>query len=239
VDAIAVFAGPSLVAAKAATSVTPIIFLTGYDPVSSGFVASLNRPGGNLTGVSILTTQVMAKRLQLLGELVPTAKSVGFLYNSTNLISGYERLLKDVELAADDLGVKLLRIETEGPDDFEKAFAKIAGVPCDALLVSADALIVQNREKLVSLAARHKIPAIYPIRDFAAAGGLVSYGPDYNEAYRQAGEYLGKVLSGERPANLPIQQVMKLELVINMKTAKAMGVEIPAALLVRADEVIE
>ena len=239
VDAIAVFAGQSIVAAKAATTSIPIIFFTGFDPVASGFVASLNRPGANVTGISVLNTQVLAKRLEVLRELVTTAKSIGFLYSPTNLVSGLDRIQKDMELAADTLGVKLLFVAARRPDDFEEAFATIAGAQADALLVSADAFMFSNRETLVGLAARHKVPAVYPIREFAADGGLASYGTNYPEAYRQVGEYLGRVLNGERPENLPVQQVTTLELVINMKTAKALGLAVPPSLLARADEVIE
>ena len=226
-------------AAKAATTSIPIIFLTGFDPVASGFVVSLNRPGGNATGVSVLNVEVMAKRLQMLCELVPTAKSVGFFYNPTSLVSGYEDTLRRLELAADTLGVKLLRVEAGGPDDFKEAFARMAGARPDALLISADALMLRNRESLVGLTAQHRIPALYPIREFAADGGLVSYGPNYAEARRQVGDYLGRVLNGEKPENLPVQQVTKFELVINMKTAKALGLGVPTSLLGRADEVIE
>jgi putative tryptophan/tyrosine transport system substrate-binding protein len=147
VDVIAVFAGPSIVAAKVATTSIPIIFLTGYDPVASGFVASLNRPGGNVTGISVLNTQVFAKRLQVLCELVPTAKSIGYLYVPTNLVSGYERLPKDLEAAADALGVKLLPIEASGPDDFEGAFATMASARLGALFLSADALVIRKSRK--------------------------------------------------------------------------------------------
>jgi putative ABC transport system substrate-binding protein len=238
VDAIAVLTGPSIVAAKAATTSIPIIFFTGFDPVASGFVASLNRPGGNVTGISVLNTEVLAKRLQMLCELVPTAKSVAFLYSPTSLVSG-DRGLKDLESAADVLGVKLMPVEAQHPDDFEGAFAKIASARSDALLLSADALIFGNREALVGLAARHKIPTAFPIRAFAADGGLVSYGTNYSEAFRQVGDYLGRVLNGEKPENLPVLQVTKLELVINLKTAKALGLTVPLSLQGRADEVIE
>jgi putative tryptophan/tyrosine transport system substrate-binding protein len=145
---------------------------------------------------------VTTKRLQLLAELVPTAKSIAFLYSPTSLVAGYDRFLTEAESAADVLGVKLLRVEARGPDDFEGAFATIAGAQSDALLVSADALMIRNRERLVGLAGQHNIPAVYPIREFAADGGLVSYGPDYAEARRQVGDYLGRVLNGERPENL-------------------------------------
>jgi ABC-type uncharacterized transport system substrate-binding protein len=239
VDAIAVFAGPPIVAAKAATTSIPIIFLTGFDPVASGFVASLNRPGGNVTGISVLNSQVLAKRLQVLCELVPTAKSIGFLYSRTSIVSGYDRILKDLELAADALDVKLLLVEARGPDNFEGAFATMASARSDALLLSPDAVLIRNRERLVGLAAQHNIPAVYPIREFAEAGGLMSYGPNYAEARQHVGDYLGRVLNGEKPENLPVQQVTKVELVINMKTAKTLGLSVPMSLLGRADEVIE
>jgi putative ABC transport system substrate-binding protein len=239
VDVIAVFGGPPIVAAKAATTSIPIIFFTGFDPVESGFVASLNRPGGNVTGISVLNTQVLAKRLEVLRELVPTAKSIGFLYSPTALVSGYDRGLKDLESASEALGVRLLRVEAKRIDDFEGAFEKIASARSDALLLSADTLIFRNREALIDLAARHKIPTVYPIREFAAGGGLVSYGTNYPEAYEQVGDYVGRVLKGEKPDDLPVRQVTKLELVINLKTAKALGLTVPPTLLARADEVIE
>jgi ABC-type uncharacterized transport system substrate-binding protein len=239
VDAIVVFAGPAIVAAKAATTSIPVIFFTGFDPVANGFVASLSRPGGNATGISALNTELIAKRLEMLCELVPTAKSVGFLYVSTRLVSGYDQGLKALESAADALGVKPLLIEAKGADDFEGAFERIASARLDALLLSADGPIFRNRERLVGLAERYKIPAGYPIREFAAAGGLVSYGTNYTEAFRQVGDYLGRVLNGEKPGDLPVLQVAKLELIINMKTAKALGLSVPVSLLARADEVIE
>lgn len=239
VNAIAVFAGPSVVAAKAATTSIPIIFLTGFDPVESGFVASMNRPGGNVTGVSVLNVEVMAKRLQVLCELLLTAKSVGFIYNPTGLVSGYEDTLKRLELAADALRVKLLRVQVGGSDEFGEAFARMAAVRPDALLISADALMLRNRKSLVDLAAQHRMPTLYPIREFAVDGGLVSYGPNYAEARRQVGDYLGRVLNDEKPENLPVQQVTKFELVINKKTADALGIAVPPALLGRADDVIE
>jgi putative ABC transport system substrate-binding protein len=238
-DAITVFAGPSIVAVKAATTSIPIIFFTGFDPVASGFVASLNRPGGNVTGITVLNTEVLAKRLELLRECVPTAKSIAFLHSSSKLVSGYDQILNDVKSAADALGVELLSVEASRPDDFEGAFAKIVSAQADAVLVSADAFLLSKQELLVDLTARHKIPAVYPIREFAARGGLASYGTNYPEAYRQVGDYIGRVLNGEKPENLPVQQVTKLQLVINTKTAKALSLAIPPSLLARADEVIE
>lgn len=238
VDAIVVFTGPSVVAAKAATTSIPIIFFTGFDPVANGFVASLNRPGGNATGIAALNTQLLAKRLEVLCELVPTAKSVGFLYVPTNLVSGYDLGLKALESAADALAVKLLFVEARDAD-FEGAFERITSARSEALLLSADGPIFRNRGRLVDLATRYKIPAGYPVREFAAVGGLMSYGTSYPEAYRQVGDYLGRVLNGEKPQDLPVQQVTKLELVINLKTAKALGLTVPVSLLGRADEVIE
>jgi putative ABC transport system substrate-binding protein len=239
VDAIVSLGGPPIAAAKAATTSIPIIFFMGFDPVASGFVSSLNRPGGNVTGISVLNAQVNAKRLEVLRELVPTAKSIGSIYSPTNLVSGYDRLIKEVESAAEALGAKLMPVEVRRSDDFEGAFATIASAHSDALYVSSDNLFFRNRELLVELAARYKIPTIYPSREFAALGGLVSYGTNNPAAYAQVGEYVGRVLSGEKPEGLPVRQVTTLELVINMKTAKALGLTIPPTLLARADEVIE
>ena len=215
VSVIVATVGPSIVAAKAATTSIPIVFFTGFDPVVTGFVASLNRPGGNVTGITVLNTEVLTKRLELLRDLVPTAKSIAFLHSSTNLVPGYDRIGKEMQSAANTLGVELLFVEASRPDDFEGAFAKIAGAQADALLVSADALMFSNQAALVDLAARHKIPAVYPIRAFAARGGLASYGTNYPEAYRQVGDYIGRVLNGEKPENLPVQQVTNLQLVIS------------------------
>jgi putative ABC transport system substrate-binding protein len=231
--------GPPIVAAKAATTSIPIVFFTGFDPVASGFVASLNRPGGNVTGITVLNTEVLAKRLELLRDLVPGAKSIAFLHGSTNLVSGYDQLGKEMQSAASKLGVELLFVEASRLDDFEAAFAKITSAHADALLISADAMMFSSQAPLVDLAARHKIPAVYPIREFVARGGLASYGTDYPEAYRQVGDYVGRVLNGEQPENLPVQQVTKLQLAINTKTAKVLDLTIPATLLARADEVIE
>ena len=238
VHAIVVFTGPSVVAAKAATTSIPIIFFTGFDPVANGFVASLNRPGGNATGIAALNTQLLAKRLEVLCELVPTAKSVGFLYIPTNLVSGYDLGLKAVESAANALGVKLIFVEARNAD-FDGAFERVANAQSDALLLSADGPIFRSRDRLVGLATRYKIPAGYPIREFAVAGGLVSYGTNYPEAYRQVGNYVYRVLNGDRPEDLPVQQATNFELVINLKTAKALGLTIAPTLLARADEVIE
>jgi len=240
VDAIVVFTGPAIVSAKAATTSIPIIFFTGFDPVASGFVASLNRPGGNVTGISVLNTEVAAKRLQVLCDLLPTAKSIGLLHSPVNLsVSGTDRIAKDLETVAQALNVKLLYFDARSSDDLERAFRNMKSAGLDGILVSADALMIQNLEKVVATLARLNIPTVYPIRAFAAAGGLASYGTDYPEAYRQLGDYLGRVLNGENPENLPVQRVTKVQLVINLKTAKALGLTVASALLARADEVIE
>jgi putative ABC transport system substrate-binding protein len=231
--------GPPIVAAKRATTSIPIVLFTGFDPVASGFVASLNRPGGNVTGITVLNIEVLAKRLELLRDLVPGAKSIAVLHSSSNLVPGYDRFGKDMQSAAETLGVKLMYVKASQPDDFEGAFGKIADAQADALFVSADAFMFSNQATLVDLAARHKIPAVYPIRSFTARGGLASYGTNYPEAYRQVGEYVGRVLNGEKPEDLPVQQVTKLQLVINLKTAKALDLTVPESLLGRADEVIE
>jgi putative ABC transport system substrate-binding protein len=239
VDAIVALGGPPIAAAKAATTSIPIIFFTGYDPVASGFVASLNRPGGNVTGISVLNQQVIAKRLEMLRELLPAAKSIGYIYSPSNLVSVYDRFLNELESAAEALGVKLQPVEVRSVDDFEGAFTKIASSRSDALLLSPDTIIFRNREVLLGLAARHKIPTAYPTREFAVGGGLLSYGTNYPAAYAQVGDYLGRVLNGEKPEDLPMRQVTTLELVINLKTAKVLGLTIPPTLLTRADEVIE
>jgi len=231
--------GLAISAAKAATTSIPIVFFTGFDPVAAGFVASLNRPGGNVTGISVLNVEVNAKRFALLRELIPQSKLIASLYSPTKLVAGYDLIVKEIQSAADAIGVEHLLVDVSSIDDLPGAFEKIAGARADALFVSADAFLIVNRETIVELAARYKIPTVYPIRAFVAAGGIVSYGTNYPEAYRQVGDFIGRVLNGEKPENLPVQQVTKLELVINMKAAKTLGLDVPPALLARADEVIE
>jgi putative tryptophan/tyrosine transport system substrate-binding protein len=231
--------GPATSAAKGATASIPIIFFTGFDPVAAGFVASLNRPGGNVTGVAVLNMEVLIKRLEMLHELVPTAKLIAFLYGPTKTVSGIDLFVKNFQSAADTMGLKLIWVDVSRVDDFEGAFAKIEDARADALFVSADVFMLANGKPVVDLAARYKIPAVYPIRGFAVGGGLVSYGTNYPETYRLVGDYIGRVLNADKPEDLPVQQVTKLELVINMKTAKSLGLEVPLPLLGRADEVIE
>ena len=225
-------------AAKAATTSIPIVFSTARDPVQIGLVASLNRPGGNVTGVSYMNAEIGVKRLGLLHELLPAAKRFAALLNRDDPVAGMSLL--DLEAAAAALGLRqLLVLSASSEREIDAVFASLAQQQVSALLVSADALFVSRREKLVASAARHSIPAIYDLREFAAAGGLMSYGSSLTDAYRQVGDYTGRILRGEKPADLPVQKAVKVEFVINLKTAKALGLTIPPTLLARADEVIE
>jgi putative ABC transport system substrate-binding protein len=225
-------------AAKAATNSIPIVFSVGVDPVESGLVASLNRPGGNLTGISILVSAVAAKRLELLHEMVPAATLIAYFVNPTSPVAA-EAQTKELQAAAGILGVRLLVLNASDPSEFEAAFATLVREQAGGLVGSGDGLFVNHREQLVALAARHRVPAIYADRVYTAAGGLMSYGTDILEVYRQVGVYAGRILKGDRPADLPVQQVTKIELVINMKTAKALGITVPETLLAIADKVIE
>ena len=225
-------------AAKAATTSIPIVFSTARDPVQIGLVASVNRPGGNVTGVSYMNAEIGVKRLGLLHELLPAAKRFAALLNRDDPVAGMSLL--DLEAAAAALGLRqLLVLSASSEREIDAVFANLAQQQVSALLVSADALFVSRREKLVASAARHSIPAIYDLREFAAAGGLMSYGSSLTDAYRQVGVYTGRILRGEKPADLPVQKAVKVEFVINLKTAKALGLTIPPTLLARADEVIE
>jgi len=227
----------SAVAAKAASTSLPIVFANGGDPVGIGLVPSLNRPGGNVTGVSFFVTALGAKRLELLHELVPNAAAVGYLVNPANSNIASEQA--DVEAAARNLGLHVHVQNAPGEGDFDAAFAGFVERRVGAVIVSADAFFLSQRARLASLALRHALPAICDVREHALAGGLVSYGTDRMDAYRQGGVYVGKVFKGAAPADLPVLQSTKFELVINMKTAKALGLAVPATLLARADEVIE
>ncbi len=224
-------------AAKSATDAIPIVFAMGADPVQLGLVTSLNRPGGNITGVYNLNTAVMGKRLELLHESVPTARVIGYLANPKSAVTESET--KELHEAAGTLGVELRVRNAADESEVDTAFATFAKERSVPLVVSTDNLFSNRPVRLVMLAARHAIPAIYPYRTFAAAGGLMSYGTDLADAYRQVGAYVGRILKGERPADLPVQQATKVELIINLKTAKVLGVTFPLALLGRADGVIE
>jgi putative ABC transport system substrate-binding protein len=225
-------------AAKAATTSIPIVFSTARDPVQIGLVASLNRPGGNVTGVSYRNAEIGVKRLGLMHELLPAAKRFAALLNRYDPVAGMSLL--DLEAAAAALGLRqLLVLSASSEREIDAVFANLAQQQVSALLVSADALFVSRREKLVASAARHSIPAIYDLREFAAAGGLMSYGSSLTDAYRQVGDYTGRILRGKKPADLPVQKAVKVEFVINLETAEALGLIIPPTLLGRADEVIE
>jgi putative tryptophan/tyrosine transport system substrate-binding protein len=238
VTAIVALSGPAISAAKAATTSIPIIFFTGFDPVASGFVNSLNRPGGNVTGVSILTPELNFKRLELLHELVPAAKTIAFLHTQTAIKSG-DVSYKNLEQAAEAIGVKLLFFNVTSASDIDDSFPTAEGEGAGALLVESGAVFQNNRQKTIELAARHRLPAMYFIREYAAEGGLISYGPNYTDAFRQVGDIVGYVLKGEKPENLPVRQVTKIDLIINAKTASSLGLTVPLPLLGRADEVIE
>ena len=224
-------------AAKAATSNIPIIFVSAADPVRTGLVASLNRPGGNVTGVSLLASALDAKKLGLLRELAPKASTIGVLINPDYPSANSQR--EEAQQAAARLGLRPVMLSAHADGEIDLAFASAAKQGADALLVATDPLLLSRRERLVALAARYAVPAIYAQREVVTAGGLISYGPRFWDGYRQAGAYVGRVLKGEKPADLPVLQPTKFELVINLKTAKALGLEVPDRLLALADEVIE
>jgi putative ABC transport system substrate-binding protein len=229
--------GQSVAAAKAATTTIPIVFASGADPVQMGLVASLNQPGGNVTGVYVLTSAVEGKRLGLLREMVPTAALIAVLLNPANPAA--DSKLNDAQEAARSVGVQLHILYASSQHEIDAAFATAAQLPARAMLVGADAVFANWRDQLIALAARYAIPAIFELREFAAAGGLMSYGPSLSNAYRLVGLNIGQILKGAKPADLPVQLSTTFELVINLKTAKVLGINIPPTLLARADEVIE
>jgi putative tryptophan/tyrosine transport system substrate-binding protein len=229
---------PAVHAVKAATTTIPIVFMIGTDPVELGFIASLNRPGGNLTGVINLNLQVAQKWLETLHQLVPTTTVIALLVNPRNPAST-EGYVHEVETAARTLGLHIQVVHASSPGDFDAVFAGIRERGAGALVIGADLLFMSNIEQLAALSLRHALPAIHPFREFVAAGGLASYGTDLADTYRLGGVYTGRVLKGEKPADLPVQQATKVELVLNLKTAKALGLTVPPTLLARADEVIE
>jgi putative ABC transport system substrate-binding protein len=238
VDLIATGGGTiSAITAKNVTSTIPIVFAGGGDPVANGLVASLARPGGNVTGVGFLAVELMPKRLELLSELVPSARVIVLLVNPNN--PNTEREMREVPGAARAKGLQLHLLKARSENEIDAAFASLARLRADALLITGDVFFNVRRDQLVASASRHGIPTIYGFREFAISGGLVSYGTSITAVYHQVGIYAGQILKGTKPADLPVQQPTKFELVINLKTARALGLTVPQAVLARADEVIE
>jgi ABC-type uncharacterized transport system substrate-binding protein len=229
---------PAALAAQAATTTIPIVFSIGGDPVQFGLVASLNRPGGNLTGGTFLSIEVGPKRLELLHELVPMATVVGLLVNPTNPNLA-EPTTKNLRAAAHTLGLQLHILNASTDRDFDTVFATLIQLQLGALVIGADPFFSSRLEQLAALTVRHAVPTVYQSREFTAAGGLMSYGASFTDTFRTAGVYTGRILKGDKPADLPVQQVVKVELIINLKTAKALGLDVPPTLIARADEVIE
>jgi putative tryptophan/tyrosine transport system substrate-binding protein len=236
---VAVIAGnsPATIAAKAATTTIPIVFSSGGDPIKLGLVASLNRPGGNVTGVSFFSATLEAKRLGILRELVPTAAMIAVLLNPK--FPDAEAQSKEVQEAARSLALQIRILHASTERDLDTTFATLAELRAGGLLVCADPFLYSRRDYIVELATRYAVPAIHEQREYAVAGGLMSYGTNLTDAYRQVGIYTGRVLKGEKPADLPVMQSTRFEFIINLKTAKALGIELPPSLLARADEVIE
>jgi putative tryptophan/tyrosine transport system substrate-binding protein len=237
VDVIVATGGPAPRAAKAASQTIPIVFIIGGDPVAIGLVTSFARPGGNVTGVSWLGGELTSKRLELASELVPQARAVALMVNPNG--ANTERVVRDMQVAARAKGVQLPILNAGSESEIDAAFASLVQGRADALVVTAEPFINSRRQQIVALAARHAVPAIYGIREYATAGGLISYGASLTAAYREAGIYTGRILKGAKPADLPVEQPTTLELVVNLKTAKALGLTIPPSILGRADEVIE
>ena len=229
---------PAAFAAKAATTTIPIVFSVGVDPVAVGLVASLNRPGGNLTGVTNLNAEILPKRLELMHELVPTATTIALLVNPSNPLVA-ETESRDAQTAARTLGLQLHVLHASTDRDFDTVFASLAQMRAVALVINTDVFFNSRSEQLAALALRHTVPAIFQYREFVASGGLMSYGTGTTDVFRQVGIYTSRLLRGESPADLPVQQVTKIELIINLKTARTLGLTVPLSLLGRADEVIE
>jgi len=237
VTVIAATTTPAALAAKAATTTIPIVFTAGVDPIAAGLIGSLNRPSGNLTGVNVYLSALWGKRLGLLRELVPNAAVIGMLVNPN--FPDAESQARDVKEAAGIIGQQVHIVNASSDSDIDSAFANLVRLPVGALLVASDAFFVSHRDQIVALAARHALPTIYPVREFVFAGGLMIYAPDLGDGYRQAGIYVGRILKGAKPSDLPVVQPTKFDFVINLKTAKALGLTVPDSLLALADEVIE
>jgi putative tryptophan/tyrosine transport system substrate-binding protein len=228
---------PSVRAAKAATSEIPIVFTMGGDPVAFGLVDSLNRPGSNVTGITLISGEIVSKRIALLRDLLPGARTLSVLMNSTTPASEAEAAV--AERAAQTIGWQVKVLKVDKGSDFDAAFRPLARERVDALVVATDPIFESQRDRIVALAAQYAVPAIYALREYAVAGGLMSYGASISDVYRQAGVYTGRILKGEKAADLPVMQASKFELLINLKTAKTLGISVPPALLALADEVIE
>ena len=236
--ALIVATGGASIAAKAATSTIPVVITLAGDPVKSGFAASLNRPGGNVTGMTVFTSALEAKRLELLHELVPAANPIGVLLNP-QFTTDFKGQLREVTAAARAIGIRIHAVNANSESDLEAAFATLAQARAGAVAITGGTFNLKNRAKIVELAARHAIPAIYENRESVAAGGLMSYGTNVPEVYRQIGIYAGRILNGDRPGDLPFVQPAKFDMAVNLKTAKTLGLTMPTSLLLRADEVIE
>ena len=235
--AVIVANGPAALAAQSLATSTPIVFVTAADPVATGLVTSLNRPGRNLTGLTLLSVELAPKKLQMLHELVPIVKDFGLLLNPTNRNANSQ--LTQTDAAARGLGLRLHVLHAKSERDFDTVFSEIARLQLGALVIGTDGFFNSQSEQLAALTLRHSVPAVFQYREFTAAGGLMSYGTSLINTYRQAGGYVGRILRGDQPADLPVQQATMVELVINLKTAKALGLDVPPTLLARADEVIE
>jgi len=238
VTVIATASTPAALAAKAATTTIPIVFEIGTDPVKLGLITSLNRPGGNVTGVTNLSLEVTPKRLELLHELLPTVRVMALLVNPTEHANA-ETTIRDLEATAHGLGLELHVLNASTERDFDAVFAKLIQLRAGGLVIGASPFLVARQEQLAALAVRHAVPAVFEYREFVAAGGLMSYGGAITDAYRLAGVYAGRILKGEKPGELPVQQSTKVEMFLNLKTAKALGITVPLPLLGRADEAIE
>jgi putative ABC transport system substrate-binding protein len=228
---------PAALAAKAATQTIPVVFLSGSDPIASGLVSSFNHPGGNVTGIAFLFTRLGPKNLELLHELLPDKTTVGVLVNPTNPNASSQ--VNDLQGAARSLGLQLAVFGASTPKEIDDAFGQLTEREIPGLVITADGFLISRQDQLVALSARHSVPTIYPLSQYVAAGGLMSYGASLSDAFRQTGRYVGRVLKGTPPSDLPVLQAANFEMVINLKTARALGLTVPQSLLARANEVIE